>query len=247
LRPWKDFKKPETGLLHSAYSDATVYMFISFDNPNQKESLQTFIDEFPQAQVFGKGEFEQDITLNGFNGKQYRNKNFSIVQFYQTKNHVYIVGVGGDDLSKPSVNQFFNSIKLDGTKGKDVPDEDSYTNFPVIVLPPSESANYVESQSTAQDKVFKPSEVTRKARILIRPQPIYTEEARQRNISGTVVLRAVFSLNGKLKGVRVLGGLPYGLTQQAIKAANNIRFIPAMKDGRFVSQAIQIEYNFNLY
>lgn len=32
-----------------------------------------------------------------------------------------------------------------------------------------------------------------------------------------------------------------------IDAAKTIRFIPAIKDGRFVSMWIQLEYNFNLY
>jgi hypothetical protein len=44
-----------------------------------------------------------------------------------------------------------------------------------------------------------------------------------------------------------VSGLPYGLTEKAIAAARQIRFQPAMKDGRAVSQFIQIEYNFNLY
>ncbi|MDX6695309.1 MAG: hypothetical protein QOF02_3861, partial [Blastocatellia bacterium] len=39
----------------------------------------------------------------------------------------------------------------------------------------------------------------------------------------------------------------YGLTEKAIAAARQIRFSPAMKDGRAVSQFVQIEYNFNLY
>jgi hypothetical protein len=37
------------------------------------------------------------------------------------------------------------------------------------------------------------------------------------------------------------------LTEKAISAARMIKFMPAMKDGRAVSQYIQIEYNFNLY
>jgi TonB family protein len=97
------------------------------------------------------------------------------------------------------------------------------------------------------NRIFKPSEVSSKARILSRPEPQYTEEARKNQVSGTVVLRAVFSSNGQVTNIRTVSGLPNGLTERAMAAARQIRFAPAMKDGHAVSQYIQIEYNFNLY
>jgi TonB family protein len=97
------------------------------------------------------------------------------------------------------------------------------------------------------NRVFNPKEVNQKARILSRPEPQYTEDARKNQVSGTVVLRAVFSSGGQVTNIRTVSGLPYGLTERAIAAARQIRFTPAMKDGRAVSQYIQIEYNFNLY
>jgi hypothetical protein len=38
--------------------------------------------------------------------------------------------------------------------------------------------------------------VTSKARVLSKPEPTYTEAARKNQITGTVVLRAVFSSGG---------------------------------------------------
>jgi len=97
------------------------------------------------------------------------------------------------------------------------------------------------------NRIFNPKEVTQKARILSRPEPQYTEEARKNQVSGAVVLRAVFTASGQVTNVRAVAGLPYGLTEKAIDAARRIRFTPAMKDGRPVSQYIQLEYNFSLY
>ena len=97
------------------------------------------------------------------------------------------------------------------------------------------------------NRVFSPREVTQKARILSKPEPQYTIEARQNNVSGTVVLRAVFGADGVVRNIRPVSSLPYGLTERAIMAARQIRFSPALKDGRPVSQYIQIEYNFNPY
>jgi TonB family protein len=66
-------------------------------------------------------------------------------------------------------------------------------------------------------------------------------------VSGTIVLRVVFRADGHVTDIRVVSGLPYGLTDKAIQAAKTVRFTPAMKDGRAVSQYAQLEYNFNLY
>ncbi|HKS28280.1 MAG TPA: energy transducer TonB, partial [Pyrinomonadaceae bacterium] len=97
------------------------------------------------------------------------------------------------------------------------------------------------------NRVYTTKDVTSKARILSRPEPQYTEEARRNQVTGTVVLRAVFSAGGSVTNIKAVKGLPDGLTEKAIAAARQIKFVPAQKDGRNVSQYIQIEYNFNLY
>jgi TonB family protein len=83
--------------------------------------------------------------------------------------------------------------------------------------------------------------------MLSRVDPQYTEGARENQISGTVVLRAVVSSSGQITNIRAVSGLPYGLTERAIAAARLCKFEPAMKDGRAVAQFIQIEYNFYPY
>lgn len=97
------------------------------------------------------------------------------------------------------------------------------------------------------NKTFKQSEVTQKARIISKPQPDYTEQARINNTTGTVRLSAVLTSSGQVTGIRPLTQLPYGLTDKAIAACRRIQFTPAMKDGRPVSQYITIDYSFNIY
>jgi TonB family protein len=96
-----------------------------------------------------------------------------------------------------------------------------------------------------EDKVYSPREVTRKARITSRTDPEYTSEASLKGIGGLVIIRAVFRSSGEVTNIRVVQGLPYGLTEEAVKAARKIKFEPAVKDGRYVSQYIQIEYSFH--
>lgn len=96
-------------------------------------------------------------------------------------------------------------------------------------------------------RTFKGSEVEQRARILSKPEPQYTEEARKNMLSGTVMLRAVFSSSGEVVDIKAIRTLPFGLTEQAIVAARRIKFIPATIGGQPVSVAMHLEYNFNLY
>ncbi|PYS51917.1 MAG: hypothetical protein DMF68_02975 [Acidobacteria bacterium] len=109
------------------------------------------------------------------------------------------------------------------------------------------AGNTKETTTEDYNRIFNPSEVTVKARILSRLEPQYTEEARKNQVSGTVVLRAVFSASGQVTDIKVVSGLPYGLNERSIAVARMIKFVPAMKNGHPISTYIQIEYNFNLY
>src|SRR5712691_7104924 len=66
---------------------------------------------------------------------------------------------------------------------------------------------------TDYSKTFRPSEVSQKARILEKPEPQYTEEARKNQVTGTVVLKVAFSSNGQVTNIRAVSGLPDGLTE----------------------------------
>jgi len=97
------------------------------------------------------------------------------------------------------------------------------------------------------DRIYTGRDVTSKARLISKPEPQYTEDARKNQIVGTVVLKVVFASNGSVTNIRTVSGLPYGLTERAIAAARQIKFQPATKDGHPVSMWMQLEYNFNLY
>jgi TonB family protein len=86
-----------------------------------------------------------------------------------------------------------------------------------------------------------------KPRILSKPEALYTEQARRHQTAGTVVLKVIFSAYGKVIGIRVVQGLPDGLTENAIKAARNMKFVPAIKDGKPASMYAQLEYTFSIY
>jgi TonB family protein len=70
------------------------------------------------------------------------------------------------------------------------------------------------------------------AEILSKPVPIYTQEARAQKIEGEVLLEVVFEATGKIHVVRVVRGLGHGLDDAAVRAAEQIHFKPALKDGQ---------------
>ena len=103
------------------------------------------------------------------------------------------------------------------------------------------------NNSNGPSNIFKSAEVEQRARLLAKPEPQYTEEARRNQVTGTVTLRCVFSSAGDVVQIHTIQTLPFGLTERAIAAARQIKFIPAMKGGHPVSVWMQLEYNFNLY
>jgi TonB family protein len=70
------------------------------------------------------------------------------------------------------------------------------------------------------------------AEILSKPVPAYTDEARSKRIEGEVLLEVVLEASGRLRVLKVVRGLGYGLDDSAVRAAEQIRFKPALRDGQ---------------
>jgi len=83
-------------------------------------------------------------------------------------------------------------------------------------------------------------------RRLHAPPPLYTELARRARIEGQVVLRAVIDESGAVTDLRVLAGLPLGLTESALTAVREWRFSPATRKGRPVAVYYELTVNFRL-
>jgi TonB family protein len=84
------------------------------------------------------------------------------------------------------------------------------------------------------------------AEIISKPSPAYTTEARNLRIEGEVVLEVVFEASGKLRVVRVVRGLGHGLDESAMKAAEQIRFKPAQREGQPADYTATVHIVFQL-
>jgi TonB family protein len=84
------------------------------------------------------------------------------------------------------------------------------------------------------------------AEIISKPTPTYTAEARSLGIQGEVLLEVVLQASGSLQVVRVVRGLGHGLDDNAVKAAEQIRFRPAMRNGQPVASTVVLHIVFQL-
>lgn len=89
--------------------------------------------------------------------------------------------------------------------------------------------------------------VTVPFRIISKPRPGYTDAARQNQVTGVVRLKVTFLASGAIGSIAPVSGLPYGLTEQAISAARQIKFEPQKKNGAAVAVTKTIEYSFSIY
>jgi TonB family protein len=82
--------------------------------------------------------------------------------------------------------------------------------------------------------------------ILSKPNPAYTDEARKLRIEGDVSVEVVFLASGSVRVVRVTNGLGHGLDEAAIHAAEQIRFKPALQDGKPADFPATVHIEFQL-
>jgi TonB family protein len=84
------------------------------------------------------------------------------------------------------------------------------------------------------------------AEIISKPTPVYTQEAKNLRIEGEVQLEVVLEASGGLRVLRVVRGLGHGLDDNAVKAAEQIRFKPAMRDGQPADSTVVLHIVFQI-
>jgi len=125
----------------------------------------------------------------------------------------------------------------------------------IATPPPSTKKGTVQSGGFADQTVAAEAPKKRAANsespttpvnILEKPRPEYTAEGRSLKIEGDVVLDMVFLANGSVQVNRVISGLGHGLDDAAMRAAQQIKFKPAKRDGQPVDFPARVRIEFRL-
>ena len=147
----------------------------------------------------------------------------------------------GSDMTTVEVT--FHKIKTFMPKG-DRPKGDSGINRLIFATPPRTDPE-ADRMMDKMESVYEMSGDLRPT-ILYKEKAEYTPEARANKVRGTVVLSVIFRADGSIRVLKVVRGLPDGLTGQALKAAQKIRFEPAVFDGKPVDVRGNFEFSFDL-
>lgn len=83
-------------------------------------------------------------------------------------------------------------------------------------------------------------------KVLFKPRPVYTDDAKQNHVEGTVYVRIHVTSSGSVQVVGVSSGLGHGLDQSAVQAAQQMRFQPALQDGKPVDWDGVVNINFQI-
>jgi len=93
---------------------------------------------------------------------------------------------------------------------------------------------------------YRPGSGIAPPRLLREVKADYTEDARQRSISGDVVLEIVVRRDGSVGDIRILKGLAGGLNDRAVQAVRQWRFSPASRQGAPVDVIVEVAVEFKL-
>ena len=79
-----------------------------------------------------------------------------------------------------------------------------------------------------------------------RVEPKYTDVARSARVAGIVIIEAIIDKNGNVDRVRVVKGLPMGLSEEAERAVRQWKFRPGTLNGQPVDVIFNLTVNFKL-
>jgi len=79
-----------------------------------------------------------------------------------------------------------------------------------------------------------------------RVDPEYADMARKARVDGVVIVEAVITKNGDVEEVKVLKGLPFGLSERAVEAVKQWKFKPGTLNGDPVDVIFNLTVNFKL-
>ena len=107
-------------------------------------------------------------------------------------------------------------------------------------------ADATVADNTPKKKAASGDAPTTMVDILDKPHPQYSAEGRTLRLEGDVVLDLVFQADGTVQVNQVISGLGHGLDEAAVRAAQQIKFKAAKRDGQPVDFPARVRIEFRL-
>lgn len=121
------------------------------------------------------------------------------------------------------------------------------TQFQKNTISTAKAADNKNDSSIKDEKAA--ANIDSSVKILYKPRADYPQpfDGGTVCIQGVVTLRVQFLETGEIGEIKVISGLPYGATENAIEAAKRMKFEPAMKDGKAVTVTKSVQFSFTIY
>lgn len=233
--------------IFSCYADGVVYLVKVYMTGNGKKAFDEFramrrkrakVPDVSTSEVVAgafKGEQEEERAKSWNYGEPF----YSRTQYFPTKHNLYVVSAAARDDASPSLGDFFSSIRLG-----DAATDAGAKNAPAGGSPATSRAAAFEPNPAP--RVFKPEEVTRKAIIVWHPDPgVYQEMIQLNRPIVKMKLQMILNADGSVSDVKIVSGTTQAINEKVLTAAKYMRFLPALKDGRHVSQLYTFDYEFS--
>lgn len=239
---------------YAAYAGGIVYgMNIGFQTKRKdvyygcgkkrKFNEQNFLERIKEIKSQLKTSEETKVNLNGLGAVKIKGNLFTywLIDDFANKRWLEL-WISEENETAPDVKNFLESIKIEKiTQGIEI-GKGANRTF-------GDEDETVENSADAKDAnaAKVENEQITPMRLIMKPRASYTDAARQAHVQGTVRVRATFLASGGGGGVVAISGLPYGLTEQAIAAAQRIVFAPMQRGGKNFSVTRIVEYSFSIY
>lgn len=82
--------------------------------------------------------------------------------------------------------------------------------------------------------------------VVRKAHPEYTAEARKAGVTGAVLVAAEVGIDGRVRHIRIVKSLGYGLDQKAVECLRRWRFKPATRNGMCIPMVVPMEVVFHL-
>jgi hypothetical protein len=235
----------------TAYQDGATFLVQGYHTKKLKEALVVFIQsrsQTPKTIPVSLDEFQGIVTETETSSQ------YSVDLVVGSNENIYRILVAARNKDNQLLRYFLSSLKLYGKVHFPIENTLSgkikETVQPLGQLKPTafEAEKYKGSTPGAEEFITGSggnAEGGLGVLIVNRPRPFYTEEAFRWKIYDKVLLYVTFGAEGEVEKIRIIRELPMGLTDSAVIAARQLRFLPQEVDNKRVSVEKVVQYDFS--